>query len=305
MDGELLAEYAQGGAATVPQKEYGYRNPDGSGLLITAEAAARTNVALAANGGVATAQNYTQDYGGLHFQPSYANDGLRYMGANGDRYWRDEHGLPTWVQVDFSGAKLIDEVDVITARDDYATQADPSATQTFSNYGMTSFSVQYWSGSNWVTIPGGNFSGNNLVWRKVSFPAVTTTKIRVTVAATADGVARLMEVEAWGYDTTNLNWLVTDQLGTPRLIFDKTGSLAATKRHDYLPFGEELFATQGARTTTLGYSATDGVRQKFTQKERDNETGLDYFLARYYSSTQGRFTSPDATYSLSQAVSPQ
>jgi RHS repeat-associated protein len=30
-----------------------------------------------------------------------------------------------------------------------------------------------------------------------------------------------------------------------------------------------------------------------TQKERDNETGLDYFLARYYSSTEGRFTSPD------------
>jgi RHS repeat-associated protein len=34
-------------------------------------------------------------------------------------------------------------------------------------------------------------------------------------------------------------------------------------------------------------------RQKFTSKERDNETGLDYFLSRYYSSTQGRFTSPD------------
>jgi len=30
-----------------------------------------------------------------------------------------------------------------------------------------------------------------------------------------------------------------------------------------------------------------------TLKERDNETGLDYFLARYYSSTQGRFTSVD------------
>lgn len=35
------------------------------------------------------------------------------------------------------------------------------------------------------------------------------------------------------------------------------------------------------------------IRTKFTQKERDNETGLDYFLARYYSATQGRFTSPD------------
>ncbi len=30
-----------------------------------------------------------------------------------------------------------------------------------------------------------------------------------------------------------------------------------------------------------------------TQKERDIETGLDYFLARYYSSNQGRFTSAD------------
>lgn len=37
-----------------------------------------------------------------------------------------------------------------------------------------------------------------------------------------------------------------------------------------------------------------GVNYPFlTSKERDIETGLDYFLARYYSSTQGRFTSPD------------
>jgi RHS repeat-associated protein len=31
----------------------------------------------------------------------------------------------------------------------------------------------------------------------------------------------------------------------------------------------------------------------FTSKERDAETGLDYFGARYFSSAQGRFTSPD------------
>lgn len=60
-----------------------------------------------------------------------------------------------------------------------------------------------------------------------------------------------------------------------------------------LPFGEELFAGTGGRTAAQGYSVSDGVRQKFTQKERDNETNLDYFLARYYSSTQGRFISPD------------
>ncbi len=41
-------------------------------------------------------------------------------------------------------------------------------------------------------------------------------------------------------------------------------------------------------------ASTAGTNYPFlTSKERDNETGLDYFLARYYSSTQGRFTSPD------------
>jgi len=35
------------------------------------------------------------------------------------------------------------------------------------------------------------------------------------------------------------------------------------------------------------------VRQQFTSKERDNETGLDYFGVRYYASMQGRFTGAD------------
>lgn len=33
---------------------------------------------------------------------------------------------------------------------------------------------------------------------------------------------------------------------------------------------------------------------QFTGKERDAETGLDFFESRYFSSAQGRFTSPDA-----------
>jgi len=37
----------------------------------------------------------------------------------------------------------------------------------------------------------------------------------------------------------------------------------------------------------------DDPRQKFTGKERDTESGLDYFGARYFSAAQGRFTSPD------------
>jgi RHS repeat-associated protein len=95
---------------------------------------------------------------------------------------------------------------------------------------------------------------------------------------------------ASGY-VASVHWLVSDQLGTPRMIFDQSGSLANVSRHDYLPFGQELFAGIGGRT--LEYTASDNVRQKFTQKERDSETGLDYFGARYFASTQGRFTSVD------------
>ena len=47
-------------------------------------------------------------------------------------------------------------------------------------------------------------------------------------------------------------------------------------------------------TTCTRAQARTGSRYPFlTSKERDIETGLDYFINRYYSSTQGRFTSPD------------
>ncbi len=42
-----------------------------------------------------------------------------------------------------------------------------------------------------------------------------------------------------------------------------------------------------------------------TRKERDIETGLDFFDARYYSSTQGRFTRPDPLLATGTVGSPQ
>lgn len=77
-------------------------------------------------------------------------------------------------------------------------------------------------------------------------------------------------------------------------------------RHDYLPFGEEVGAGVGGRTTGMGFpGASDNVRQRFSGKERDVETGLDYFGARYNSSTQGRFTSPDPVFASAKPGAPQ
>jgi RHS repeat-associated protein len=45
--------------------------------------------------------------------------------------------------------------------------------------------------------------------------------------------------------------------------------------------------------------------RKFTGKERDSESGLDNFGARYNSSTMGRFMSPDAFYKDSHVGDPQ
>jgi len=101
------------------------------------------------------------------------------------------------------------------------------------------------------------------------------------------------------------NWLVADHLGTPRMVVNKSGSLSGMKRHDYLPFGEELGAgTSGRTATPQGYSS-DTIRQKFTSKERDTETNLDYFEARYYASTQGRFTSVDPLLASAKRMNPQ
>jgi RHS repeat-associated protein len=48
-----------------------------------------------------------------------------------------------------------------------------------------------------------------------------------------------------------------------------------------------------------------GRRSRSTGKERDAETGLDYFGARYMSSAQGRFTSPDAPFADQHVENPQ
>jgi RHS repeat-associated protein len=79
-----------------------------------------------------------------------------------------------------------------------------------------------------------------------------------------------------------------DMLGSTRLVTD---GVVAGRRFDYWPFGAELTAGDTAYRT-VGFAGA-GPAQRFTGKERDAETGLDYFGARYMSAAQGRFTSPD------------
>jgi RHS repeat-associated protein len=112
---------------------------------------------------------------------------------------------------------------------------------------------------------------------------------------------------------TGTQYLTADLLGSTRLITDNSGTQTNWRCFDYLPFGEEIPAGENGRSgcyETMNSPAqyptsADVVNQKFTGKERDAETGLDYFGERYFSSAQGRWTSPDAPFADQQAEDPQ
>ncbi|MBX9604460.1 MAG: hypothetical protein K2X35_25900 [Bryobacteraceae bacterium] len=97
-------------------------------------------------------------------------------------------------------------------------------------------------------------------------------------------------------DGIGVRYLTVDHLGSTRMVTDQSG--AVMKRMDYLPFGEEYPA--------VGYPiSAERTGVKFTGKERDAETGLDYFGARYMSAAQGRFASPDEFTKDSNVADPQ
>jgi RHS repeat-associated protein len=68
-----------------------------------------------------------------------------------------------------------------------------------------------------------------------------------------------------------------------------------------LPFGDALSCI--APGLSPYFSTTQyPTEHHFTGKERDAESGNDYFMARYYSSMMGRFMSPDTDSSLKRII---
>jgi RHS repeat-associated protein len=99
------------------------------------------------------------------------------------------------------------------------------------------------------------------------------------------------------------NYVTADHLGSTRLVTDSTGTVIA--RHDFAPFGEEISSVIGGRGGVIGYGVDEGLRQKFTGKERDSESGNDYFGARYYGANLGRFMTTDPLDASAHPANPQ
>jgi len=92
-----------------------------------------------------------------------------------------------------------------------------------------------------------------------------------------------MTTPSYGYDGIHASFQVTD---SPLLGYDASANWF----------------------TAVTFEASSGTAvnfQKFTGKERDSESGLDYFGARYYGAALGRFPSPDDPLVDQQADDPQ
>ena len=92
--------------------------------------------------------------------------------------------------------------------------------------------------------------------------------------------------------TNALYFYGEDMLGTSRTIFTSAGVLCYDA--DFYPFGGER-----------AYTNTCAQNYKFTGKERDSESNLDNFGARYNASQIGRFISPDQPLIYQDKTDPQ
>ncbi|MFA8344338.1 MAG: RHS repeat-associated core domain-containing protein [Rhodothermaceae bacterium] len=77
-------------------------------------------------------------------------------------------------------------------------------------------------------------------------------------------------------------YYLKDHLGSIRVAISEDGTVSSAQ--DYTPYGEYL------RSSVTGVGKD---KYKFTEKERDTETGLDYFGARYYNSKTGLWLAVD------------
>jgi RHS repeat-associated protein len=86
----------------------------------------------------------------------------------------------------------------------------------------------------------------------------------------------------------NVFYYFADHLGTSRAIV-QAGQTTPCYDQDFYPYGREVPHT----AEVPAFVNTCPQNYKFTGKERDSESGLDNFGARYDSSQYGRFMTPD------------
>jgi RHS repeat-associated protein len=122
---------------------------------------------------------------------------------------------------------------------------------------------------------------------------------QVTELSVAGNTASWAHSNAWigghltaTYDVKGLHFHIADPLGSRRVQLNPSGTVE--NWFSSLPFGDALTTISNSKCLAAnGCFSVDPTEHHFTGKERDTESGNDYFGARYYASNMGRFMSPD------------
>ena len=147
------------------------------------------------------------------------------------------------------------------------------------------------------------YDGNGLRVSK-SVPAGSGTNTTVSVYdAFGNEAAQYPSFVPASICDTPTCYVTMDHLGSTRMLTDSSGNVQ--RRYDFLPFGQELGAGIGSRTTAMGYLAGSGLSAKFTGQDRDQETSNDWFQVRSMSGAAGRFQSVDPGNAGADAGDPQ
>jgi subtilisin family serine protease len=186
----------------VPNNTYGWGRIDALAAVqeaISDIPSGLINYALTTRGSVPLASS---TYTSRNYSAESAFDGERTGGGwEQGGGWNDNTRdlWPDTLEVTLGGgAKNISEIRVYTLQDNFHEPQEPTPDMMATLYGLLDFDVQYWDGSAWVTVPGGQVRGNSLVLRSVSFPELTTTKIRIHILNARQHFSRIVEVEAFG-----------------------------------------------------------------------------------------------------------
>ena len=157
---------------------------------------------------------------------------------------------------------------------------------TFTLYGIVSFQVQYRNGAAWVDVPGGNVTGNNLVWRRFTFAPISTERIRILTHGGNDPYSAIIEVEAWTAPMMSMYFIHADHLNTPRLITNHLGQAVWRWANDD-PFGHN------APNEDPGGLGAFTCNLRLPGQYFDAETGLNYNYFRDYDPAIGRYIQSD------------
>jgi RHS repeat-associated protein len=144
--------------------------------------------------------------------------------------------------------------------------------------GADGYTYTYDGDGNRVRKSNGNLAANGTLYWAMTPGVVAETDLAGTLKSEyvffdGERVARK------DFPSNAIAYYFADNLKTASVITDAAGNITAES--DYYPWGGELQFTNN-----------DSNHYKFAGKERD-ETGLDYFGARYYSNELGRWVSAD------------